>query len=258
MGPFEAATCSGLRYGDREYSWVRYNLMRFLSRAQRWTVWTVCSLAVLVSLFALVLPWSTRYLVDRIAVLLSDRYDIDFSTGRVEFALRSLSFTLHDVRLATGGVPESATVVAKRVNLDLSTAALRGALAFDRIEIVDPSVSWIAGGPMPASRLPHTTRTDSRPVITVGRLDVVNLEATASSLRLTGQGLSASLRGDAEGRLVGEIHAGRGIRLEAENVAGMLPRAGLRARKSAVALLHRPDVLRVLIGGNQNRRPMPM
>ena len=201
--------------------------MRFLSRAQRWAVWTVSGLAVLVSLFVLVLPWSTRYLVDRIAVLLSDRYDIDFSAGRVEFALRSLSFTLHDVRLATRAVPESATVVAKRVNLDLATAALRGALAFDRIEIVDPSVSWIAGGRMPASRVPHTTPTDSRPVITVRRLDVVNLEATvstASSLRLTGQGLSASLRGDVEGRLVGEIHADRGIRLEAESVAGVLDR----------------------------------
>ena len=203
------------------------HLMRFLSRARRWIVWTVCGLAVLVSLFVLALPWSTRYLVDRIAVLLSDRYDIDFSAGRVEFALRSLSFTLHDVRLATGAVPESATVVAKRVNLDLATAALRGALAFDRIEIVDPSVSWIAGSRMPASRVPHTTRTDSRPVIIVGRLDVVNLEATvstASSLRLTVQGLSASLRGDVQGRLVGEIHADRGIRLEAESVAGVLDR----------------------------------
>src|SRR5687768_11361664 len=173
--------------------------MRFLSRAQRWAVWTVSGLAVLVSLFVLVLPWSTRYLVDRIAVLLSDRYDIDFSAGRVEFALRSLSFTLHDVRLATRAAPESATVVAKRVNLDLATATLRAARAFDRVEIVDPRASWIAGGPMPASRLPPTTRTDSRPVITVGRLDVVNLEATvssASSLRLTVQGLSASLRGD--------------------------------------------------------------
>ena len=203
------------------------HLMRFLSRARRWIVWTVCGLAVLVSLFVLALPWSTRYLVDRIAVLLSDRYDIDFSAGRVEFALRSLSFTLHDVRLATGAVPESATVVAKRVNLDLATAALRGALAFDRIEIVDPSVSWIAGSRMPASRVPHTTRTDSRPVIIVGRLDVVNLDATvstASSLRLTVQGLSASLRGDVQGRLAGEIHADRGIRLEADSVAGVLDR----------------------------------
>jgi outer membrane protein insertion porin family len=201
--------------------------MRFLSRAQRWIAWAVCGLAVLVALFVLALPWSTRYLVDRVAVLLSERYDIDFSAGRVEFALRSLSFTLHDVRLATGAVPESATVVAKRVNLDLATAALRGALAFDRIEIVDPSVSWIAGGRMPASRVPRATRTDPRPVINVARLDVVNLDATmstASSLRLTVQGLSASLRSDVQGRLVGEIHADRGIRLEAESVAGMLDR----------------------------------
>ena len=201
--------------------------MRFPSRAQRWTVWTVSGLAILVSLFVLVLPWSTRYLVDRIAVLLSDRYDVDFSAGRVEFALRSLSFTLHDVRLVTRAVPESATIVAKRVNLDLATATLRGAVAFDRIEIVDPSVSWIAGGRMPTSRVPRTTRTDSRPVITVGRLDVVNLEATvssASSLRLTAQGLSASLRGDVQGRLVGQIHADRGIRFEADSVAGVLDR----------------------------------
>ena len=187
----------------------------------------MCGLAVLVSVFVLALPWSTRYLVDRIAVLLSDRYGIDFSAGRVEFALRSLSFTLHDVRLATGAVPESATVVAKRVNLVLATAALRGAPAFDRIEIVDPRVSWIAGSRMSASRVPHTTRTDSRPGIMVGRLDVVNLDAmvsTASSLRLTVQGLSASLRGDVQGRLVGEIHADRGVRLEAESVAGVLDR----------------------------------
>ncbi len=201
--------------------------MTFFSRARRWIVWTVCGLAVLVSLFVLALPRSTRYLVDRIAVLLSDRYDIDFSARRVEFALRSLSFTLHDVRLAARAVPESPTVVAKRVNLDLATAAVRGALAFDRIEIVDPTVSWTAGSRMPASRVPHTTRTDSRPVIIVGRLDVVNLNATvstASSLRLTVQGLSASLRGDVQGRLVGEIHADRGIRLEGESVAGMLDR----------------------------------
>ena len=201
--------------------------MRFPSRAQRWIVWTVGGLAVLASLFVLALPYSTRYLVDRLAVSLSDRYDIDFSAGRVEFALRSLSFTLHDVRLATGAVPDSATVVARRVNLDLATAALRGALAFDRIEIVDPSVSWIAGGGMPASRVPHTTRTDSRPVITVGRLDVVNLEATvstASSLRLTVQGLSASLRGDVQGRLIGGMHADRGVRLEGDDFAGVLDR----------------------------------
>ena len=162
---------------------------------ERWIVWTVCGLAVVVSLFVLALPWSTRYLVDRIAVLLSDRYDIDFSADRVEFALRSLSLTLHDVRLATGTVAGSATVVAKRVNLDLATAALRGNLAFDRIEIVDPSVLWIAGGRIPASSVPHATRPASRPVVSVGRLDVVNLDATvstASSLRLMVQGLSAS------------------------------------------------------------------
>ena len=121
------------------------HLSRFPSRAGRWIVWTVCGLAVVASLFVLTLPWSTRYLVDRIAVLLSDRYVIDFSAGRVEFALRSLSITLHDVRLATDAVPGSATVVAKRVNLDLAPAALRGELAFDQIEIVDPTVLWIAG-----------------------------------------------------------------------------------------------------------------
>ena len=213
--------------------------MRFLSRAQRWIVWTVCGSAVLVSLYVLALPWSTRYLVDRIAVLLSDRYDIDFSAGRVELAWRSLSFTLHDVRLATGAVPDSATVVAKRVNLDFATAALRGALAFDRIEIVDPSVSWSAGGRMPGSPVP-TTRTDSRPVITVGRFDIVNLEATvstASSRRLTVRGLSASLRGDAQGRLTGEMHADRGVRLEADNVAGVVDRVTTDVTISSEALL---------------------
>jgi outer membrane protein insertion porin family len=203
------------------------HLGRFLSRAGRWILWTVCGLAVVVSLFVLALPWSTRYLVDRIAVLLSDRYDIVFSAGRVEFALRSLSLTLHDVKLATGAMPESATVVARRVNLDLATAALRGDLAFDQIEIVDPTVSWIAGGRVPVSSVPHTTRTASRPVISVGRLHVVNLDATVStpsSLRLMVQGLSASLLGDVQGRLIGEIHADRGIRLEADGIAGMLDR----------------------------------
>ncbi len=203
------------------------HLSRFPTRAGRWIVLTVCGLAVVVSLFVLALPWSTRYLVDRIAVLLSDRYDIDFSAGRVEFALRSFSLTLHDVRLATGDVPGSATVVAKRVNLDLATAALRGDFAFDQIEIVDPSVLWIAGGRVPASSVPHTTRTASRPVISIGRLHVVNLNATvstASSLRLMVQGLSASLLSDVQGQLVGEIHADRGIRLEADGVAGMLDR----------------------------------
>ena len=38
------------------------------------------------------------------------------------------------------------------------------------------------------------------------------------------QGLSASLLGDPQGRLVGEIHADRGIRLEADSVAGTVNR----------------------------------
>ena len=121
----------------------------------------MCGLALVVSLFVLALPWSTRYLVDRIAVLLSDRYAIDFSAGRVEFALTSLSLTLHDVRLATDAVPGSATVVAKRVNLDLAAAALRGELAFDQIEIVDPTVLWIVGRRGPAQIVPYTTRSSS-------------------------------------------------------------------------------------------------
>ena len=213
----------------------------FLSRARRGIVWTVCGLAVLVSLFVLTLPWSTRYLVDRIAVLLSDRYDIAFSAGRVEFAVRSLSFTLHDVRLATGAPPESATVIAKRVNLDLAAAALHGDLAFDRVEIVDPRVSWIAGSRVPASRVPHTTRTKAPPVI-VGRLDIVNLDATvstASSLRVMVQGASASLRADAQGRLAGEIHADRGVRLEADSVAGVLDRVTADVQIGGEALVIR-------------------
>ena len=184
-------------------------------------------MAALVTLFVLTVPWSARYLVDRIAVGLSDQYDIDFSAGRVEFALRSLSFTLHDVRLDTRAVPESATVVAKRVNLDLATSALQGALAFDRIEVINPSVSWTAGTRTPVTRAPHTTPPDARPVIVVGRLDVVNLDltvSTPSSLRLTVQGLSASLQGDAQGRLSGEIHADRGVRLDADDVAGVVDR----------------------------------
>ena len=59
-----------------------------------------------------------------------------------------------------------------------------------------------------------------------------------------------------------EVGVGFGLRittpLGARPHRRRLPRAGLRARESAVALLHRPDVLRVLVGRNQNRRPMPM
>src|SRR5688572_22702726 len=215
---------------------------RFPSRPGRWIVWTVCGLGLVVSLFVLAAPWSTRYLVDRIAVLLSDRYAIDFSAGRVEFAFRSLSLTLHDVRLATDAVPGSATVVARRVNLDLAPAALRGDLAFDQIEIVDPSVLWVAGGDVPASRAPDTTRAASSPAISIGRLNVVNLNATmltASSLRLMVQGLSATLLGDAEGRLVGEIHADRGLRLEADTVAGTVNRVSANVTIDAEALFIR-------------------
>ena len=200
--------------------------MNLLSRARRSILRTLCGLAVIVVLFVLALPWSTRYLVDHIAVVLSSQYDIHFSAGRVEFALHSLSFTLHDVTLSTKAVPQSLTVAARRVSLDLATAALRGTLAFDRIEVIDPIVSWIAEG-LPSAPVPHTTSTDSGPVIVVGRLDVVNLDAnvsTASSRRLTVRGLSASLQRDAHGRLAGEIHADRGIRLEAESVAGVIDR----------------------------------
>ena len=70
----------GERDGAREGRPKRH-LMRFLSRARRWIVWTVCGQAVLVSLFVLALPWSTRYPVNRVAVLLSDRYDIDLSAS---------------------------------------------------------------------------------------------------------------------------------------------------------------------------------
>ena len=176
--------------------------MRFVSRAQRWAMWTASGLAVLVSLFVLVLPWSTRYLVDRIAVLLSDRYDIDFSAGRVEFALSSLSFTLHDVRLATRAVPHAQSSLCA-----VSTSSI-------------------------SRRRPR--RFASRDRDSLRRCEVTR-------------------RGGWWARFMPAAAS-----LEAENVAGMLPRAGLRARKSAVALLHRPDVLRVLVGGNQNRRPMPM
>ena len=215
---------------------------RFPSRARRSIVWTVCGLALVMSLFVLGAPWATRYLVDRIAVLLSDRYAIDFSAGRVEFALRSLSLTLYDVRLATDAVPGSATVVARRVNLDLSTAALRGDLAFDQVEIVDPNVLWVAGGNVPASRAPDPTRAASSPVVSIGRLSVVNLNATvqtASSLRLMVQGLSASLLGDAQGRLVGDIRADRGLRVEADTVAGIVNRVSANVTIGTEALFIR-------------------
>jgi outer membrane protein insertion porin family len=199
--------------------------MSFLSRARRWVLWTLCGIAILVVLFVLALPWSTRYLVDRIAGALSERYDIDFSAGRVEFALRSLSFTLHDVRLTTEAIPQSATLAAKRVNLDLATAALRGDLAFDRVQVVDPSVAWIAGDRAAGARATPPTRIASPADIVIGRLDIVNLDATistASSGHLTVQGLSATLQRDAKGSLAGEIHVSRGIRLQAEGVAGAI------------------------------------
>jgi len=221
--------------------------MRFLSRAQRWIVWTVCGLAVLVSLFVLALPWSTRYLVDRVTVLWSDRYDIDFSAGRVEFSLRSLSFTLDDVRLATAAVPGSGTVAARRVNLDLAPAALHGVLAFDRVEIVDPEVSWSAGGRTPSSRVQRAT---GSPVIKVGRLDLVNLDATVStpsSLRIAVNGLTASLQGDAQGRLSGDLRAERGIRVDASGGAETLDRVTAHVTIGSDAL-----VIQSLVAGSSS------
>ena len=177
-------------------------------------------------MFVVTLPWATRLLVDRIAVSLRDRYDIEFSAGRVEFSLRSLSFTLHDVRLATGAVPGLGTVTAKRVNLDLAPAAVRGVLAFDRIEIVDPKVSWSAGVSAPVRRAPGTST--ATPLIRVGRVDLVNLDAdvsTPSSLHIAVNGLSASLQGDAQGQLSGDVRAERGIRVNANGGAETLDQA---------------------------------
>ena len=218
-----------------------------LSRARRWIVAALCAVAVLILVFLLGLPWATRYAVDRVAVLLHDRYDFDFSAGRVEVALTSLSFTLHDVRLASRAAPDSLLVVAPRVNLDLAPAAIRGDLAFDRIELVNPNVQWVTGG-IPATRTTPTPHADRPPVVTVGSLDVVNLDAvvtTSSSLRFTVRGLSASLRGGGPGRLAGEVRTDRGILLEGEDVTAVLDRVSADVAVSDSAL-----AIRSLIAGS--------
>ena len=84
---------------------------------------------------------------------------------------------------------------------------------------------WDPG--LPAARATHTPRADRPSVVTVGRLDIVNLDAlvtTSSSLRLTVRGLSASLGGGGPGRLAGEVRADRGILLEGEGVTAVLDR----------------------------------
>ena len=173
-----------------------------LSPARRWTVAALCVLAVPVLLFFLVLPWAKRYAVDRAAVLLRDRYDFDFSAGRVEIALTSLSFTLHDVRLASRAAPDSLVVVAPRVSLDLAPAAIRGDLAFDRIELLNPNVSWNVGSGTSAARATHTPHADRPSVVTVGRLDIVNLDAVGHDV------LVASAHGAGTLGVVGRRRAG--------------------------------------------------
>ena len=83
-------------------------------------------------------------------------------------------------------------------------------------------------GTRDSGRARHTHAAADRPsVVTVGSLDIVNLDAlvtTSSSLRLTVRGLSASLRGGGPGRLAGEVRADRGILLEGEGVTGVLDR----------------------------------
>jgi outer membrane protein insertion porin family len=164
-------------------------------------------------------PWTADYALQRAAAMLLDRFDYELTAGRVEFALTSLAFTLHDVKLVRRAAPDPALVVADRVSVDLARAAIGGELVFDRIQLVNPKVSWTAAPGAARDREPPA---GPPPVITVGRFEVVGLDAvltTSSSTRLTVRGLSVSLDGTGPGRLAGSVRVGQGVRLETDGGA---------------------------------------
>jgi hypothetical protein len=84
----------------------------------------------------------------------------------------------------------------------------------------------------------------------VGRLDLVNLDATVStpsSLRIAVNGLTASLQGDAQGRLSGDLRAERGIRVDASGGAETLDRVTAHVTIGSDAL-----VIQSLVAGSSS------
>ena len=162
------------------------------------------------------------YAFERAAAMLRDRCDCELTAGRVELALTSLTFTLHDVRCPVQR-PLPPLAVAERASVDTRLAATSvGEPAFDWIELINPKLSWT-----PASGLALRGRSQPGPlpVVTIGRLDIGGLDAdiaASRSARLTVHGLSTSLAGGGPGRLSGPVRVGHGVRLEAGDVAGEL------------------------------------
>ena len=182
------------------------------------------SVLVLLSVLAILVarPWIAGYALHRAAGMLRDRADCELSAGHVEVVLTSLTIRLQDVRLACRAAPEPPLMVADRVNLDLAMATMGRGLAFDRIELINPKVSWNA---VSGNTRTGEPRAGPLPVFNVGHLEVVGLDAvvtTSSAARLLVRGLSASLDGGGPGRLSGEVRVSQGVRLEAEAVAAVV------------------------------------
>jgi outer membrane protein assembly factor BamA len=179
-------------------------------------------LILLVLASSLARPWIAGYALQRAADALREFCDCELRASRADFALTSLAFTLDDVTIVLRSAPEQSLVVADRLSVDLGAAALGGGLVFDRIELVNPKLSWTQDprydrdrGRAPPSPAP----------ITVGRLDVVGLDAditTSASVRLIVRGLAASMSGTGPNRLAGAIRVERGVRLEMEGGAASL------------------------------------
>ena len=145
----------------------------------RWMV-TGSVLVVLPVLALLVArPWIAGYAVQRAAGVLRDGAGCELSAGRADFALTSLTFTLQDVKLMCRPAPEPPLVVADRLSVNLAMAAMAGALAFDRIELVNPKVSWNA---VSGNARTGEPRTGPLPEFNVGHIEVVGLDASRDDL----------------------------------------------------------------------------